>query len=64
MAIKYKTTKKRIQLRRKMKCSNPKCNKEIDKYLDGNEDAEGNKYCADCIAKLQLIVKQTGEYYD
>lgn len=47
-----------------MKCSNPKCNREIEDWLTENKDADGNKYCADCIAKIQLIAEQTGEYYD
>jgi predicted amidophosphoribosyltransferase len=45
-----------------MKCSY--CNKEIEEWLDSNIDAEGNKYCSDCIAKIQFVAEQTGEYYD
>jgi DNA-directed RNA polymerase subunit RPC12/RpoP len=45
-----------------MKCSY--CNKEIEEWLDDNTDAEGNKYCADCVAKIQNIAEQTGESYD
>jgi len=47
-----------------MKCSNPKCDREIEKYVSENEDANGNKYCADCVAKFQLFAEQEGEYYD
>jgi len=47
-----------------MNCSNQKCNRKIGKEVSENEDSEGNKYCSDCVAKLQLIAEQTGEYYD
>ena len=39
-----------------MKCSN--CNKEIEEWIDCNEDSNGNKYCADCVAKIQLVGEQ------
>ena len=41
-----------------MKCSNPKCNREIEDWLTENVDAEGNKYCADCVAKIQVVGEQ------
>jgi len=47
-----------------MKCSNQKCNREIEECISENVDAEGNKYCGDCIVKIQFVAEQTGEYYD
>ena len=47
-----------------MKCSNPKCNREIEEGVSDNEDSKGDKYCANCVAKIQLVAEQTGEYYD
>ena len=43
-----------------MKCSNSKCNGEIEDWLTENVDADGNKYCDDCISKLLLIAEQEG----
>jgi hypothetical protein len=44
------------------KCIN--CKKQIEEGLYDNVDADGNKYCADCVAKIQFVAEQTGEYYD
>ena len=41
-----------------MKCSY--CNKEIENWANNNVDSEGNKYCMECVAKIQLIAEQEG----
>jgi len=42
----------------KMECKN--CKKEIEEGIDENIDADGNKYCADCVSKIQFVAEQTG----
>jgi len=38
-----------------MKCSY--CNKKIEEDLEDNEDADGNKYCSDCVSKFECVAE-------
>jgi len=40
------------------------CKKRIEDWASDNKDEEGNEYCMNCLAKIQLVAEQTGQYYD
>lgn len=35
------------------------CKREIEWKISNNRDADGNKYCAECVAKIQVLLGDT-----
>jgi len=58
MAIRYKTTKKRVPLRRKRKCNYPNCNKDADVIEAFGSMGNTDAYCNEHYEKRELKLKK------
>jgi len=36
------------------------CKNDIEPWLDGNTDADGNNYCGNCISKFEYFAEMEG----